>query len=179
VAAGGVVGGEEARAWWWAAVVLDVAAAVGADAEGWDIRPEHFGERHGLFVIIALGESLIVAAGLTGAERTAQTVAVATTGGLWWSYFVSAKPALDHALPQRSGADRSTLARDVYSIWHFPLVFGVVLLAVAIEEAVTHPHEELPVGGSLALAAGVVLCSWAVLPPHSARVATRCRADGW
>ena len=165
VAAGGVVGGEEARAWWWAAaVVLDVAAAVGAGAaEGWDIRPEHFGERHGLFVIIALGESLIVAAaGLTGAQRTAQTVAVAilavaVTGGLWWSYFVSAKPALDHALVQRSGADRSTLARDVYSIWHFPLVFGVVLLAVAIEEAVAHPYEALPVGGSLALAGGVVL----------------------
>jgi len=164
VAAGGVVG-SEARAWWWAAaVLLDVAAAAGAGAaEGWDIRPEHFGERHGLFVIIALGESLIVAAsGLTGAERTAQTVAVAilavaATGGLWWSYFVSAKPALDHALVQRSGVDRSTLARDVYSIWHFPLVFGVVLLAVAIEEAVTHPHEALPVGGSLALAGGVVL----------------------
>jgi low temperature requirement protein LtrA len=149
---------------WTAAVLLDVAAAVGAGAaEGWDIRPEHFGERHGLFVIIALGESLIVAAaGLTGAQRTAQTVAVAilavaATGGLWWSYFVSAKPALDHALRQRSGSDRSTLARDVYSIWHFPLVFGVVLLAVAIEEAVTHPHEALPVGGSLALAGGVVL----------------------
>jgi low temperature requirement protein LtrA len=164
VAAGGVVG-SEARAWWWAAaVLLDVAAAAGAGAaEGWDIRPEHFGERHGLFVIIALGESLIVAAsGLTGAERTAQTVAVAilavaATGGLWWSYFVSAKPALDHALVQRSGVDRSTLARDVYSIWHFPLVFGVVLLAVAIEEAVTHPHQALPVGGSLALAGGVVL----------------------
>jgi low temperature requirement protein LtrA len=164
VAAGGVVGAD-ARAWWWAAaVLLDVAAAAGAGAaEGWDIRPEHFGERHGLFVIIALGESLIVAAaGLTGAERTAQTVAVAilavaATGGLWWSYFVSAKPALDHALVQRSGVDRSTLARDVYSIWHFPLVFGVVLLAVAIEEAVTHPHQALPVGGSLALAGGVVL----------------------
>jgi low temperature requirement protein LtrA len=145
-------------------VLLDVAAAAGAGAaEGWDIRPEHFGERHGLFVIIALGESLIVAAaGLTGAERTAQTVAVAilavaATGGLWWSYFVSAKPALDHALRQRSGGDRSTLARDVYSIWHFPLVFGVVLLAVGIEEAVAHPHEALPVGGSLALAGGVVL----------------------
>ena len=162
--AGGVVG-DEARAWWWAAaVLLDVAAAAGAGAaEGWDIRPEHFGERHGLFVIIALGESLIVAAaGLTGAERTAQTVAVAVlavaaTGGLWWSYFVSAKPALDHALVQRSGIDLTTLARDVYSIWHFPLVFGVVLLAVAIEEAVAHPHEALPVGGSLALGGGVVL----------------------
>jgi low temperature requirement protein LtrA len=164
VAGGGMVGGD-ARAWWWAAaVLLDVVAAVAAGAaEGWDVRPDHFSERHGLFVIIALGESLIVAAsGLTGAERTAQTVAVAilavaATGGLWWSYFVSAKPALDHALRQRGGVDLTTLARDVYSIWHFPLVFGVVLLAVAIEEAVTHPHEALPVGGSLALAGGVVL----------------------
>jgi low temperature requirement protein LtrA len=81
------------------AVLLDVAAGA---AEGWDVRPDHFSERHGLFVIIALGESLIVAgAGLTGAERTTQTLAV--------------------------------------------------------EEAVAHPHEALPTGGSLALAGGVVL----------------------
>jgi low temperature requirement protein LtrA len=164
VAGGGLVGGDP-RGWWWAgAVLLDVVAAgVGAAAEGWDIRPDHFAERHGLFVIIALGESLIVAAaGLTGAERTAQTVAVtilavAATGGLWWSYFVTAKPDLDAALRERCDVERATLARDAYSIMHFPLVFGVVLLAVAIAEAVAHPHEALPVGGSLALAGGVVL----------------------
>ena len=163
VAGGGVVGGD-ARAWWWAAaVLLDVAAAAGADAEGWDIRPDHFSERHGLFVIIAVGESLIVAAaGLTGAERTAQTVAVAIlavalTCGLWWNYFVTVKPALDEAIRRRQGVDRSTLARDVYSILHFPLVFGVVLVAVAMKEAVAHPHQALPVAGSLALAGGVVL----------------------
>jgi low temperature requirement protein LtrA len=163
VAAGGLAGGDTREWWWAAAVLLDVAAAAAASAEGWDIRPDHFSERHGLFVIIALGESLIVAgAGLTGAERTAQTVAVATlavavTGGLWWSYFVTAKPALDQAIRQRQGADRSTLARDMYSILHFPLIFGVVLVAVAIEEAVAHPHQALPVAGSLALAGGVVL----------------------
>jgi low temperature requirement protein LtrA len=168
VAGGGVVEGD-ARAWWWAAaVLLDVVAAVAAGAaegwaEGWDIRPDHFSERHGLFVIIALGESLIVAAaGLTGAEPTTQTVAVgilavAVTCGLWWSYFVTAKPLLDDAIRQRNEIDRSTLARDVYSILHFPLVFGVVLLAVAVEEAVAHPHEALPAGASLALAGGVVL----------------------
>jgi len=162
--AGGAMARGAARGWWWAAAVLgDVAAAVAAAAaEGWDIRPDHFSERHGLFVIIALGESLIVAgAGLTGAEPTPQTVAVATlavavTCGLWWSYFVTAKPLLDDAIRQRDQADRTHLARDVYSIGHFPLVFGVVLVAVAVEEAAAHPHQALPAAGSLALAGGVV-----------------------
>jgi hypothetical protein len=66
----------------------------------------------------------------------------------------------------------------VYSILHFVVVFGVVLLAVAVEEAVAHPHEALPAGGSLALAGGLS-CSWAAPPPRCAAAATRCRADGW
>jgi low temperature requirement protein LtrA len=164
VAAGGMVEGE-ARAWLWAvALLLDlVAAALAGTAEGWDVRPDHFGERHGLFVIIALGESLIVAAaGLTGAELTTQTVAVAilsvsVTAALWWSYFIGFKPAADEALTRRDGMERTHFARDAYSFLHFPLVFGIVLLAVAIEEAVAHPHEPLPVGASVALAGGVVL----------------------
>ena len=164
VAAGGLVEGE-ARAWLWAAALLldVVAAALAGAAEGWDIRPDHFGERHGLFVIIALGESLIVAAaGLTGAELNAQTVAVAilavaATAALWWIYFVASKPAFDDALNRHRGVERTHFARDAYSFLHFPLVFGVVLLAVAIEEAVAHPQEPLPVGASLALAGGVVL----------------------
>jgi low temperature requirement protein LtrA len=162
VAGGAVVGGD-ARGWWWAAaVLLDVVVTPVAGAEGWDIRPDHFSERHGLFVILALGESLIVAgAGLTGAERTTQTVAVAilavaVTCGLWWSYFVTAKPLLDQAIRRRDQAARAHLARDGYSIGHFVVVFGVVLVAVAVEEAVAHPHEALPAGGSLALAGGVV-----------------------
>jgi low temperature requirement protein LtrA len=164
VAAGGLVDGE-ARAWLWtAALLLDVAAAaLAGTAEGWDIRPDHFGERHGLFVIIARGESLIAAAaGLTGAELSAQTVAVAilavtATAALWWIYFVGFKPALDDALSQHRGVERTHFARDAYSFLHFPLVFGIVLLAVAIEEAVAHPQEPLPVGASLALAGAVVL----------------------
>jgi low temperature requirement protein LtrA len=164
VAAGGLVDGE-ARAWLWAAaLLLDIfSAVVAGTAEGWDIRPDHFGERHGLIVIIALGESLIVAAaGLTGAELTAQTVAVAilavsVTAALWWSYFVGFKPAVDEALSRREGMERTHFARDAYSFLHFPIVFGIVLLAVAIEEAVAHPHEPLPVGASVALVGGVVL----------------------
>jgi low temperature requirement protein LtrA len=83
-------------------------------------------------------------------------LAVGVTCGLWWSYFVTAKPLLDDAIRQRSQAARASLARDVYSIGHFVVVFGVVLVAVAVEEAVAHPHEALPAGGSLALVGGVV-----------------------
>jgi len=115
VAGGGVVGGDVPGWWSAAAVLLDVVVAVAAGAaEGWDVRADHFSERHGLFVIIALGESLIVAgAGLTGAHRTTQTVAVgilavAVTCGLWWSYFVTAKPLLDDAIRRRDQADRTT-----------------------------------------------------------------------
>jgi low temperature requirement protein LtrA len=164
VAAGGVAP-DDARVWWWAAAVgFDLfAAGVAGAAEGWDIRPDHFGERHGLFVIIALGESLIVAAaGLSGAERTAHTVAVgvlavAGTCGLWWTYFSWAKPAIDRAVTERADPARTTLARDVYSVLHFPVVFGIVLYAVAIEAAVAHPDAPLSAGAGLALGGGITL----------------------
>ena len=164
VAAGGVTPGD-GRVWWWAAAFgFDLfAAGVAGRAEGWGIRPDHFSERHGLFVIIALGESLIVAAaGLSGAERTAHTVAVgvlavAGTCGLWWTYFGRAKPAIDRAVAERSDAARTILARDVYSVLHFPVVFGTVLYAVAIEEAVAHPDVPLSTGSSIALAGGITL----------------------
>jgi len=164
VAAGGVAPAD-ARVWWWAAAVgFDLfAAGVAGTAEGWDIRPDHFGERHGLFVIIALGESLIVAAaGLSGAERTAHTVAVgilavAGTCGLWWTYFGRAKPAIDHAVAERADPARTILARDVYSVLHFPVVFAIVLYAVAIEAAVAHPDAPLSVGSGIALGGGITL----------------------
>jgi len=164
VAAGGVAPGD-ARVWWWAAAFgFDLfAAGVAGSAEGWDIRPDHFGERHGLFVIIALGESLIVAAaGLSGAERTAHTVAVgvlavAGTCGLWWTYFGRAKPAIDRAVAEHADPARTILARDVYSVLHFPVVFGIVLYAVAIEEAVAHPAAPLSAGSGIALAGGITL----------------------
>jgi low temperature requirement protein LtrA len=164
VATGGVAGGD-AQVWWWAAAVgFDLfAAGVAGTAEGWDIRPDHFGERHGLFVIIALGESLIVAAaGLSGAERTAHTVAVgvlavAGTCGLWWTYFGWAKSAMDRAVAEHADPARTILARDAYSVLHFPVVFGIVLYAVAIEEAVAHSDAPLSAGSSIALAGGITL----------------------
>ena len=146
------------------AILLDIfAAAVGGQAEGWNIHPDHFSERHGLFVIIALGETLIVAASeVTDAILSIDLVAVgvlvvAITCALWWSYFVRAKPALDHALESSRGAEQSTMARSVYSLLHFPMLFGVIAYAALVETAVAHPVGPLPLVGRIALALGLVL----------------------
>jgi low temperature requirement protein LtrA len=149
---------------WGLAILLDVvAAAVGGQAEGWNLHPEHFGERHGLFVIIALGETLIVAAGtVTDAEWTTDLLAlailaVAITCGLWWSYFPRAKPVLDQALASRRGGEQAMMARDIFSLIHFPMMCGVIAYAASVEAAVAHPDEPLPFAARIALAIGLAL----------------------
>ncbi|HEX9565628.1 MAG TPA: low temperature requirement protein A [Gemmatimonadaceae bacterium] len=161
---GGFAGGAAQYAWWGLAIVLDVVAAgIGGRAEGWNLHPEHFAERHGLFVIIALGESLIVAAtGLTegpwpGTVIAAAILAVAVTGTFWWSYFTRAKVDLDHALESVDGVDRSRLARDAFSIVHFPVLCGVVAYAASVEEILAHPVDVLPVAGRVLLGSAVLL----------------------
>ena len=164
VLAGGFSGG--AAQYWLLglAILLDiVAASVGGQLEGWNLHPEHFVERHGLFVIIALGETLIVAAsGVIGATWTSELLAitvlvVAITCGLWWSYFTRAKPELDRALESCPETRRPAMARDAFSLAHFPMICGVIAYAVAVEQAVGHPLEPLAFEARVSLAAGVVL----------------------
>ena len=161
---GGFLGGTAQLFLWGIAIIFDiVAAAVGGQAEGWNLHPEHFGERHGLFVIIALGETLIVAASkATGATWTTELyavaiLAVAITCALWWSYFPRAKPVLDEALESVHGSAQTKLARDVYSLLHFPMLCGVIAYAYVVEETVAHPGETLALDGRLALAIGLFL----------------------
>jgi low temperature requirement protein LtrA len=164
VLAGSVAGGT-AQLWWWGgAIALDlVAAAVGGQLEGWNLHPEHFVERHGLIVIIALGETLIVAAaGLAGAPPTSTAIAtgilaVAVTCGLWWTYFRRARLVFEHALVSRHGNGRSSLARDMFSVMHFPMLCGVIAMAAATEQALAHANEPLAAGARMALGGGAVL----------------------
>ena len=164
VLAGAVAGGS-AQFWWWGlAIGLDlVAAGVGGRREGWNLHPDHFCERHGLIVIIALGETLIVAAsGLAdmprdGAALATAVIAVAITGGLWWTYFGHARTAFEHALARARGNERSRLARDTFSVLHFPMLCGVVAMAAATEAALAHPHEPFVIDMRIALGVGAVL----------------------
>ncbi|HSL21818.1 MAG TPA: low temperature requirement protein A [Vicinamibacterales bacterium] len=203
VVVGALAGGGAQYGWWGLAIALDLlAAGVGGQLEGWNLHPDHFVERHGLIVIIALGETLIVAAaGLAGAAMTPAAIAtgalaVAVTCGLWWSYFPRARPEFEHALRARDGNARSSLARDVFSVMHFPMLCGVIALAVGTEEALAHPHRLLGVSVRLALGAGAVLfvcgtglaiwratghvLAWrGVLPPASAAVVLAAGSVPW
>jgi len=161
----GAVAGGAALHWLWAlAIALDlVAAGVGGQREGWNVHPEHFVERHGLIVIIALGEALIVAAaGLVGAPRSATVIATAVlavgvTCGLWWSYFRHAREAFEHAVSRVDGVARSLAVRDVFSVLHFPMLCGVIAVAAASEQILAHPADPLSTSLRVTLGAGVVL----------------------
>jgi low temperature requirement protein LtrA len=164
VLAGAAAGGRTLYWLWGLAIVLDLAAAgVGGQLEGWNLHPEHFVERHGLIVIIALGETLIVAAaGLVGAARTPQVIAtgvlaVALACGLWWSYFRHARAMLEHELAARMGSARSCLARDAFSVLHFPMLCGVIGIAAASEAALAHPEQVLPADLRATLGVGAML----------------------
>ena len=163
---GGYLGGSAQYWLWGVAIVLDIFAAtrsVPRAEGGMQIYPDHFAERPGLFVIIALGESLIVAgSGVVGEAWSRSLLAVAIlvvgiTCGLWWSYFHQARPALEHAFTSTQGAVRGLMARDVFSLLHFPMLLGVIAFAYAVEEVVAHPDEPMAMAGRLALGLGVTL----------------------
>ena len=164
VLAGGILGASTIYWLWGLAILLDlIAALVAGEIGDWNVHPEHFAERHGLFIIIALGESLIVAAGglieaeLTIGLKVVGAMAVAATCALWWSYFSGAKARLDASLEEAEGVDRTIIARDAYSLLHFPMVLGVIAFATGVEAAMHDPGHALAMTARLALGVGMVL----------------------
>ncbi len=149
---------------WLLAIAADlVAAAVAGRAAQWELDPPHISERHGLFVIIALGESLIVAGtAVAGEIRTEALVGVAgvslvIAGLMWWSYFGWLQKSLEHAFAAAPAERIGPIARDAFSLAHFPLICGIVGFAVAVEEVVAHPDEPMSGAVIAALGAGVAL----------------------
>ncbi|MFZ0014219.1 MAG: low temperature requirement protein A [Acidimicrobiia bacterium] len=163
VLAGGLAS-PEARVWLWlAALVADLLAAGFAGRGVWQLEPGHFAERHGLIVIIALGESLI-AAGVASSEVERGLLFAVTTAGaviatcaLWWTYFGTLHSRLEERLADQDDADRGRFARDVFSFWHAVVVAGVIGVAVAFEAAISHPKDALDSSLALALTFGVAL----------------------
>ncbi len=155
-----------ARTWiWMGAIALDLlaATAAGGTDDPWDLDAGHLAERHGLFVIIAIGESLIIAGTAAAAEtRSLDLVGLAgaglaVVGLLWWSYFSWFKEALEEAFSAVSPAERGPVARDAYSLAHFPLVGGIVAFAIAADLMVLHPTDPVDAETIAALGVGVAL----------------------
>ena len=142
--------------------VLYGGALIGR-GRGWRISPGHFAERHGLIVIIALGESIIAlgvgAAGfsLSAGIITAAVLGVVVVASLWWAYFDVIAVMSQRQLSQTSGAGRARLARDYYSYLHLPMIAGIVLFALGLKATIEHVGEPLAAVPAVALCGGLAL----------------------
>ncbi len=163
LAAASLTDGVLQGALWAIAITFDVGVPFLFFAEGWKLMPSHFAERYGLIVIIALGES-IVAIGLganeivDGGVIAAAVLGVAVAAALWWLYFDVivwlGEKRLSQATP---GREQNELARDSYSIIHFPLVAGIVLAAFGLKKTLEHVGDPLDTVPAAALVGGVAL----------------------
>jgi len=152
---------------WSAVAVFNVASAIVAGSRGregsseWAIDPVHFAERHALFVIISLGEIVVAVGSAAAAVELGPEIAMGLVAAavvacvFWWTYFAYVPEAVERRLAGAQGADRGTVARQTFTFGHFPIVFGLVMYAVAAKHAVAHPLDPLG-AGDLAYLAGAV-----------------------
>jgi low temperature requirement protein LtrA len=146
---------------WIVALAIDYVGGALRGIEGWRLSPGHFAERHGLIVIIALGESIVaIGVGAEGVDLDAGALAAATLGillaaALWWTYFDGALEDVAERLGSLSGRTRNTTARDSFSFLHLPLVAGIVLLALGIKKALGDVDEPLKEVAAFGLCGGV------------------------
>ena len=126
--------------------------------ETWNVGTEHFAERFGLFIILALGESIVITGGITsGLELDEKTIAAfvmafLASAAIWWLYFTSVAALGEHYL--EIADHRTTLARDAYTVLHVVFVAGIILSAVGDELVIAHPVDVLPPYEVAAVAAG-------------------------
>ena len=148
---------------WVVAIVIDFGGPLIFRSEGWRLVPEHFAERHGLIIIIALGESIVaIGAGVTG-ELTIGVIAVAALGVtlaamMWWAYFdVVALVATRRLAGIRDRKELNEAARDGYSFLHLPMVAGIVLVALGMKKTIGDFDEPLKLETATALIGGFCL----------------------
>ncbi|MCE3261142.1 MAG: hypothetical protein K0R43_221 [Pseudoduganella sp.] len=188
--AGGLAAPQSRMAWWLAALAVDLAAPMlfyyvpglgRSSLADWNVDGSHMAERCGLFIIIALGESLLV----TGATFAELDFSAATVGAfllavlgailMWWLYFDHGLEQGHHRIVHSDTPGRH--ARNNYTYLHIPIVAGIIIGAVGDELVLSHPQHGNPaamaaiIGGPLLFLCGTALFKWLaqtrVLPPVS------------
>ena len=154
--------GDARIAMWVIALTVDYLGPSFTNLEGWRIAPEHFAERHGLIILIALGESIIAIGVGTGLEIVPRVMVGAGFGivvisALWWLYFDVAAIFQRTRLLQATGVRQARLALSSFSYLHLPMVAGIVLFAFGLEDALHHIDEELDTVPAVALCGGASL----------------------
>ncbi|MEA2497711.1 MAG: hypothetical protein QOH26_116 [Actinomycetota bacterium] len=173
----GFLDGSAQIALWVAALAVDYLGVLVDDMRGWRISPNHFAERNGLVIIIALGESIFaIGVGAAGEPLAAQVIVAAFLGigvaaTLWWSYFDWFAFAIQARLGELTGSARAALARDGYSYLHLPMVAGIVLFALGLKSTLAHVDDPLATIPALGLCGGLAIY-------FLAHVVLRLRMDG-
>ncbi len=148
---------------WVLAIALDWGGPALFGLAGWRLVPAHFAERHNLVIILALGES-IVALGI-GAEVdlgagviAAAVLGIALASAVWWVYFdVVALVTKQRLTRAPAGRERNALARDSYSYLHYPMVAGIVLVALGLKGTLAHIDDPLDSVHRFALLGGIAI----------------------
>ncbi|HWL33898.1 MAG TPA: low temperature requirement protein A [Gaiellaceae bacterium] len=182
IAAGFVDGGLKPLLWL-TALAVDYLGPLLSGTSGWRVHPGHFAERHGLILIIALGEALIaIGVGVGDTRISAGVILTAVLGlvvatSMWLAYFDFFSIRAEQMLTDRSGAERNAVARDVFSYLHLPLVVGIVLVALALKKTLAHVGDPLETIPALGLFGGsaLYLLAYAAIRLRVARTLSRGR----
>jgi low temperature requirement protein LtrA len=127
-----------------------------------ELEPAHFVERHGLVVIVALGESVVaIGIGTAGLPVDLELVAIAVAGlllvaGLWWTYFAD-EDAVGAAMARADHVRRGRIGVSGFGYCHFALLLAIVMVAAALKRATGHPFDAASTFSAVALGAGVAL----------------------
>jgi low temperature requirement protein LtrA len=158
---GGAVGGTAQYVLWGAAGVFEWLTPTFHSAAGFLIAPAHFVERHGLVVIIAIGESVVaIGFGASQLPVDGSLVAVAMVGlalsaCLWWLYFGGDDERAEHALEALPALERAQSAVRAFGYWHIPMLLGIIAVAAVEREATAHPFSSLTWARAAILGGGV------------------------
>jgi low temperature requirement protein LtrA len=167
--AGAFVDGRGRIVLWLLSLAIVLGAMIAAGRGDWIIRSGHFAERHGLIVIIALGEVVVAIGlpvvqaleageGLPGTTVVALVASGVFAGLLWWGYFDRVGPALERRAERiDEDAERGRFVRDVYTWAHAPIVAGIILAAAALEEITVHPSDDVDLAFRTMLLGGLAL----------------------
>jgi low temperature requirement protein LtrA len=148
---------------WAIALAIDYGVALIVGVSGFRVHAGHFVERHGLIVIIALGESIVaVGVGASGLALgmgvvLAAVLGIALAAALWWAYFDLVMLVAERRLSAAKGGERVRLARDSYSYLHLPMVAGIIFVALGMKQTLAHIRDPLGTIPAVALCGGVAL----------------------
>jgi low temperature requirement protein LtrA len=142
---GGTFGAPFQTAFWGLALLVDYAGIWLAGISGWRLQaPIHFAERHGLIVLVALGESMVaIGAGVAQQPISVSVIAASVLGiavavSLWWLYFDVVAHVAESLLASKEGQERSRLARDSYTYLHFPIVVSIIFIALGLKKVLEY-----------------------------------------